>query len=127
MKLKLPLLLLLFAGQCACCEIVAQVKNQHLTIVYDITISKTKKSSGIEETYNGGTKAVFISDNKARIRMVSLMRMESIFFDYDSSALREARVIKESGAKKYQYKLTAAEWENYNSKYVGATCDTLHR
>ncbi|MES2847550.1 MAG: hypothetical protein V4685_00720 [Bacteroidota bacterium] len=125
MKWKLPLLLLLFAGQSVFCKIVAQVKNHNLTIVYDITIRKTKRSTGIEETYNGGTKAVFISDSKARIRLVSLMRMESIFFDYDSSTLKEVRVIKESGSKKYQYKLTAADWENYNSKYAGATCDTI--
>lgn len=115
MRTSLLLILLLAAG---CC--FAQ-QHSHLTIVYDISISKTKKSTGLEETYNGGTKTVFIAQNKARIRMASLMRLESIFFTYDST-LRQAAVVKESGAKKYRFNLNADEWSHFNKKYAGSTC-----
>jgi GLPGLI family protein len=123
MNVKITLLLFLLAGQCMLGKTVAQVKNRNLTIVYDITVNKTKKSSGIEETYNGGTRAVFISNKKIRVRLVSLMRIESIFFDYDTSTLKQATIIKESGKKKYLVKLTPEAWDEYNSKYKDATCD----
>ena len=115
MRISLLLIWLLIAGQ--------GLAQQHsdLTIVYDISISKTKRSTGLEETYNGGTRTVFIAGNKARIRMVSLMRMESIFFEYDST-LKQAAVIKESGAKKYRFNLSAPQWEGFNKKYEDADC-----
>lgn len=112
------LLLLIAFSIGSCCY--GQQKS-HLTIVYDISISKTKRSTGLEETYNGGTKAVFITGNKARIRLVSLIRIESIFFDYDST-LKQAAVIKESGAKKYRFNLSATQWKDFNKKYHGITC-----
>lgn len=115
MRTSLLLILLLGAGYC-----FAQ-QHSNLTIVYDISISKTKRSGGLEETYNGGTKAIFITGNKARVRMVSLMRTESIFFEYDT-ALRQAVVLKESGENKYRYNFTATQWNNFNKKYHGAVC-----
>jgi GLPGLI family protein len=120
MNTKLPLLLLLFAGQCMPFKTFAQ---HNLTIVYDITINKTKKASGIEETYNGGTKAVFISNKKARVRLVSMMRVQSTFFEYDSTTLKQAVLLKESGTSKYRSNLSAADWKDYNSKYEGAACE----
>jgi GLPGLI family protein len=115
MRTSLLLILLLIAENC-----MAQ-QYGNLSIVYDISISKTKRSSGLEETYNGGTKAVFITGNKARIRMVSLMRIESIFFNFDST-LQQAVVIKESGASKYRFNLNAPQWQSFNKKYDGVTC-----
>jgi GLPGLI family protein len=116
MRISWLLILFFCAKHC-----VAQ-QHHHLTIVYDITVNKTKSSSGIEETYNGGTRSVFISGNKARIRLVSLMRIESIFLTYDTSTLHQAAVIKESGAKKYRFNLSADDWKHYNKKYDGVTC-----
>ncbi len=122
MTTKLLLLLLLLAGQCVPAKTFAQ-HNPNLTIVYDIVVNKTKKSTGIEETYNGGTKAVFISNKKARVRLVSMMRVQSIFFEYDTSNLKQAVIIKESGTSKYRSNLSAADWKHYNSKYEGAVCE----
>jgi GLPGLI family protein len=120
---KLMLLIItLFAGLFANTAAYAQQHNHHLTIVYDINISKNKKAGGIEETYNGGTKAVFINSKKARIRLVSLMRMESIFFEYDTTSLKQATVVKESGQKKYRFNLSPDQWANYNKKYDAVTC-----
>lgn len=116
MRILWLLVLFFFAGGC-----FAQ-QPHHLTIVYDISINKTKKSSGLEETYNGGTKSVFITGRQARIRMVSLMRMQSIFLNYDTSTLLQAAVVKESGAKKYRFNLSADQWKQYNKKYEGSNC-----
>lgn len=115
MRISWLVILLLTAGHC-----FAQ-QQSNITIVYDISVSKTKKSTGLEETYNGGTKAIFVTGNKARIRLVSLMRMESIFLNYDST-LRQAAVIKESGAKKYRFNLSATQWKDFNKKYDGLSC-----
>ncbi len=93
-----------------------------LSIVYDISVQKNK--TGIEETYNGGTKAIFTNGKKARIRLVSLMRIQSIFLDYNDSLLQKATVIKESGRKKYLFRMSAAEWKTYNKKYDSLTYDT---
>lgn len=125
MNAKLSLICLLLIVQFIFAKSFAQTAHSNLTIVYDISIKKIKHSTGIEETYNGGTKAVFINGQKARIRLVSLMRIESVFFDYDTSTLKRATVIKESGAKKYLFKLDAEGWKDYNSKYLEATCDSL--
>lgn len=124
MNIKLSLMCLLTV-QFIIVKTFAQINPGNLTIVYDISVKKTKRSTGIEETYNGGTRAVFITGKKARVRLVSLMRIESIFFDYDTSALKKATVVKESGAKKYLFKLNAEDWKDYNSKYFDAACDTL--
>lgn len=97
-------------------------QNSHLTVVYDITVNKFKKQGGIEETYNGGTKSVFISHNKVRIRLSSLMRIESIFFVLSAGKLTQASIVKESGEKKYRYNLQAEEWKQYNKKYDAVTC-----
>lgn len=116
MRISWLLILFSFTGHC-----FAQ-QHHDLTIVYDISINKTKKSSGLEETYNGGTKSVFISGHSARIRLVSLMRIQSTFLNYDTSTLQQATVVKESGAKKYRFNLSADEWKQYNKKYESSTC-----
>jgi GLPGLI family protein len=121
MKQKLCLLAFALAGQLALTHLLAQ--HASLTVVYDISVKKTKHSTGIEETYNGGTKAVFITPKKARVRLVSMMRMESFFFEYDTSKLKQAVVVKESGQKKYRYNLSASNWKDFNKKYEGITCD----
>jgi hypothetical protein len=52
------------------------------------------------------------------------MRIQSIFFDYNNDVLKKATIIKESGKKKYLFRLTAAEWKLYNKKYDSLVCDT---
>ncbi|UAY52749.1 hypothetical protein [Ferruginibacter albus] len=96
--------------------------NKLLTLVYDINIKSKNKKAGIEETYNGGIKTVFISNDQARIRLVSLMRIQSIFFTAKDSSNSEVIIVKESGKKKYKYELSASEWNLYNIKYKGDSC-----
>jgi GLPGLI family protein len=125
-KLSLVLLLTAVTGQFAWSQgnPNAGSGNNHLTIVYDIHITKAKHAAGIEETYNGGTRSVFISHTKARIRLVSLMRIQSMFFDHEKGALKKVTVLKESGKNKYLFRLSPAEWKLYNKKYDSVDCDS---
>ncbi len=116
-----PIALFIIQGFLLFSKANAQHNN---TLVYDISIQKNNGKTGIEETYNGGTRAVFISKNKARIRLTALMRVQSIFFDIKENALQKATVIKESGRNKYIFRLTPAEWKLYNKKYDSLLCDT---
>lgn len=118
-----PALLLLLSAFLLNNKATAQ-HNHNTTIVYDINIQKQNGKVGIEETYNGGTKAVFIVKKKARIRLTALMRVQSIFLDIKEDVLQKATVIKESGKNKYLFRLTPAEWKVYNKKYDSLACDT---
>jgi len=92
-----------------------------ITLVYDISINTDKMNTGIEEAYNGSTKTIFIQDNNTRIRLVSLMRIQSIFFLKTDSLLKKVLFTKESGQKKYKYSLTPSEWKFYQAKYDSIT------
>ncbi|AXY76063.1 hypothetical protein D3H65_19655 [Paraflavitalea soli] len=97
-----------------------------LTITYTIELTKArKKSIGIGETYNGGTKTIFVSNGLARLRLVSLMRMQSIFILPPGNEERTAVIVKESGKNKNKVYLTATQWKQYNAKYDQATCRLL--
>ncbi|MBL7703233.1 MAG: hypothetical protein JNM14_13360 [Ferruginibacter sp.] len=99
--------------------------HNNLTVLYDITISNHKKNAGIEETYNGGIKTIMVQNSKARVRLVSLMRIQSHYFFKNDSGLAKVLITKESGKKKYKYRLSAAGWKQYNVKYDSITCTFL--
>ncbi len=93
--------------------------NQNLTITYGLRIEGNKKT-GIEEVYNGGNKTIFISNNHLRVRLVTLMRIESMFFTIAADTSQSAvTVVKESGKDKFKTKLNWNEWKKINSKYDG--------
>lgn len=92
-------------------------KSKDLTIVYDISISSNGKNTGIEEAYNGGIKTVMLQNGKARVRLVTLMRIQSLYFFTKDAALTKVLITKESGKKKYKYQLSASDWKQYNAKY----------
>ncbi len=100
----------------------------NLTVSYTIKI-EGKNKAGVKETYSGGTKTVFVSGDKARIRQASLMRIQSIFLLPATRGRENVVITKESGADKYNVKLSAKEWEQYNEKYKNAvyslTADSL--
>lgn len=97
------------------------INAPELTISYRINVTNASKTSGVKDTYSGGLKTVFISGNKARIRQVSLMRMQNIFITRDTVKKTEAVVIaKESGPKKYVVSMNNADWQAYNNKYDSA-------
>ncbi len=97
------------------------VNAPELTISYRIDVSNATKTTGIKDTYSGGIKTIFISGNKARVRQVSLMRMQNIFITRDTVKKTEAVIIaKESGPKKYLVNLNNTDWKAYNNKYDSA-------
>jgi GLPGLI family protein len=96
--------------------------DKPLTIVYDIQVKNNSNKAGIEETYNGGIQTIFINDNKARIRLVSLMRIQSIFFSSYDQTDAPVSIVKESGKKKYKFLLTGDQWKSYNKKYNEDSC-----
>lgn len=101
----------------------ANVVEGDLTVTYTIELMKSrKKSIGIGEAYNGGTKTIFISNGLARLRLVSLMRMQSIFILPAGNPEHTAAIVKESGKNKHKVYLTATQWKQYNAKYDQATC-----
>lgn len=116
-----------FAGILWCAGLCLPVKSfaqHHTTIVYNIAVQKNSHKAGIEQTYNGGTKTIFIADNKARIRLTVLMRVQSIFFDLNEKKLQKATVVKENGKNKYLFRLSPSDWKLYNKKYAQVDCDT---
>jgi len=101
----------------------SSINNDNLfTIVYDIQVKTDKRKTGIEETYNGGIQTIFINNKQARIRLVSLMRIESIFFSASDNPERQVSIIKESGKTRYKYYLTNEQWTLANSKYDNDSC-----
>jgi hypothetical protein len=97
--------------------------NGHdLTVSYSIEVKSKKRNTGIGETYNGGVKTVFAADRQLRLRLVSLMRMQSILIFPDSSLSPKIVLLKESGKDKYKCYLTPDDWKVYNQKYEGIVC-----
>jgi hypothetical protein len=96
--------------------------EQDLTVSYSIGVMSKSGNAGIGETYNGGVETVFAGSRQARLRLVSLMRTQSVFVSTGSDRLEKVTILKESGRNKYSTKLTPEEWTKYNKKYEGLTC-----
>lgn len=94
-----------------------------LTISYSLLLKSNKSNTGIGEAYNGGVKTIFIDNHKARVRLVSLMRMQSVFIMQPGNPKQAAVITKESGKDKYKYNLTAEQWKRYYRKYDSVSCE----
>jgi hypothetical protein len=95
--------------------------EKDLTIPYSITITSKRSGTGIAETYNGGIETLFVGSHAARLRLVSLMRIQSVFITTDKNLLKNVTVIKESGNIKHRSFFTPGQWMQYNNKYAGST------
>ncbi|MGC4038740.1 MAG: hypothetical protein QM764_22445 [Chitinophagaceae bacterium] len=102
------------------------LSDNDFTISYSLQVKSNKSNTGIGETYNGGVKTIFISGNKIRTRLVSLMRIESIFQFPKNKSNKIAAITKESGKAKYRYLLTKEEWKQLNAKYDSASCQLTY-
>lgn len=119
-KTNLLLLLAFLLLQPVLCAQNNATENADLTVVYDISVLTKSNKTGIAETYNGGIKTLLLSGNKARLRMVTLMRIQNIYF-YDIGSNGQSVIMtKESGINKYKYQLSANEWKQSNKKYQDA-------
>ena len=90
--------------------------TKDFVISYGIRLNTDHKKTSVGDAYDGGSKTFFISNNKVRIRLVSLMRIESLFFFSDSTGTSIYQV-KESGRKINRRELTEQEWKTLNTKY----------
>ena len=97
------------------------IKN--LIISYDINASADTKKTVLADVYDGGTKTIFIQNNQARVRLVSLMRIESIYFLPGTDTSKFACRVKESGKDKYKHTIGLSEWNAMNAKYDGDSCE----
>ncbi len=93
--------------------------------VISYTISVTGGSTdGIAETYNGGIKTAFVKNDYVRLRLVSLMRTQSVFYNNKKGLKKNvATVVKESGKERSSMILSAKEWKTYNAKNDSSKCE----
>jgi hypothetical protein len=92
-------------------------------ISYDINIVTNKKKS-VAETYNGAVKTVFVKNNAVKLRLVSLMRIQNIYYTYKNADTNTvATIVKESGKNKYKFRLDQSDWQLFNKKYEGAAVE----
>ena len=106
-------------------KVLKEVKpnTKEFVISYAIVI-KGDKVNDIAETYNGGLKTAFVKNDIVRLRLVSLMRMQSIFYNNKKGLTKKnAAILKESGKDKLKMYLNAKEWKKFNAKYDGLRCD----
>jgi len=96
--------------------------DNDLTVSYSIAITSKKANTGIAETYNGGMATIFATKAQARLRLVSLMRIQSIFVSMNKGKVQQVVLVKESGASSHTTSLTPDDWRLYNKKYAGAIC-----
>ena len=96
--------------------------NTPLTISYTLTLVTKKTNTGIAETYNGGIQTLFDAGGYARLRLASLMRIQSIFLTPDT---RTVTILTESAKPRNRIVLTPGQWSRYNDKYTGASRDLL--
>lgn len=93
-----------------------------LTIAYAMKVTTGKKMVAAADGYDGSSKTVFVSGKRARIRLVSLMRMESIYFPGNAGTNSFATRVKESGKNPYKRLHTKEEWKKANHHYDSVSC-----
>jgi hypothetical protein len=100
-------------------DLRARPASDNLTVSYTLTIVSKRSNTGIGEAYNGGIETLFDDGSHGRLRLASLMRIQSVFLSEDH---KEITVLKESARHETKTMLTAAQWSRYNAKYAGAAC-----
>jgi hypothetical protein len=96
---------------------------KEFVISYAITVNGAKKKA-LQQTYNGGLKTVFVKNNLVRIRLVSLMRMQSLYFNNEKWVkTNKANLVQESGKQKSILSLDKKQWLQFNSKNDSVRCD----
>ncbi len=90
--------------------------TKEFVISYAIVVNGDKPDR-ISQTYNGGLKTAFVKNDLVRLRLVSLMRVQSIYFNNKKGLKTKlAAVVKESGKERAKMYLNDKEWKLYNKK-----------
>ena len=105
------------AGEEAAWLPIPASENKSLTVSYALTIQTRKSSAGIGETYNGGMQTLFDAGHHARLRLASLMRIQSVIFNRGAKSFT---IVTESSRPQQQAVLNLGQWSAYNGKYAQA-------
>jgi hypothetical protein len=89
---------------------------REFVISYAINITG-KKTDRFAQTYNGGLKTAFVKGDLVRLRLVSLMRVQSIYYNnLIGIKTKVATIVKESGKDRTIMNLSAKQWKQFNKK-----------
>lgn len=91
-----------------------------LTVSYRLTLVSRKTNNNIAETYNGGVQTLFAAGGHARLRLASLMRIQSLFLQGKPHTVT---MLAESAKPQLETTLTARQWQACNAKYADAAYD----
>ena len=94
--------------------------SSDLTISYLIEVVSKKAKDDLGESYNGAIKTVFASDRKIRLRLVSLMRIQSVIISIGEEEDSLVTFIRESGKNKSVEHFSAEHWNLLHKKYEGS-------
>lgn len=98
-------------------KLADSVSKLPFSISYDIIINAEKQNS-IAEAYNGAVKTIYVKDRRAKLKFVSLIRSQTIFFWYKSPYRQKvATVVKESGKEKYKFYLNEQIWKRFHRSH----------
>ncbi|MFZ1529645.1 MAG: hypothetical protein WAT19_12895 [Ferruginibacter sp.] len=104
----------------------AHMSDSGMVVSYSISIEPgSGKQIVAADLYNGGSRVLFTNGTKTKIKLVSLMRVESFYFlpkNNITEISRKQETYKKTGAKK----ISSAEWNKMNKKYEGAILDTAN-
>ncbi|HEV2482945.1 MAG TPA: hypothetical protein VGS79_24940 [Puia sp.] len=92
--------------------------NSPLTISYTLTLITKRTNNGIGETYNGGIQTLFMQNGYDRLRLASLIRIQSMFM---TPGTHSVTLLTESAKPRQEVVLTPGQWSAYNDKYAGMT------
>lgn len=93
------------------------IAKSEFSISYDVNIEAEAKNT-IAETYNGAIKTLYVKGKKAKLKFVSLMRVQTVYFRYKSvNKNNVATVVKESGKEKYKFALSDERWKLFNKRF----------
>lgn len=94
-----------------------------LTVSYTLTLITRRTNTGIAETYNGGIQTLFTQGGYSRLRLASLMRIQSIL---TSPANPAVTILTESEKPMQQVSLTSRQWSALNAKFTGITRELIN-
>src|SRR6187402_496072 len=104
-------------------SLTAGMVSSDLTVSWSIIVSSKKGGDlGMAETYNGGVETLFSAGGQTRLRLVALMRIQSVFMSGSNGPSKKFTIVKESGKSRNITHMSESEWKEYNKKYEGAVC-----
>lgn len=129
-KFILPVFFFLVIGKFVDAKSLTSNRNLNdstdLTISYQIAYATVRPGVDLGESYNGAVKTVFASQRSVRLRLVSLMRIQSVIIDIGEKNDSLITLIRESGKNKAVQRVSTDHWTLLHSKYEGSKVEWLN-